>query len=443
MSYSGTQTPSDEDHSQLFRFYPNCNGEYESIGLPAGGVQQPLMYHVVLTTEPDSDGGVKTYAYKVPETWIDQSLQYFLYPPPGFNVNGSKPWDWGEISYKKRRFTEKSWVEYDVVDVLTETGSVPFTEALTQMEVAQVQVEEDLQQYTRISQIVNLSENEESDSGSSESFKDHSSGRQQKLKLVPQNLNKVRVMNNKVVNFEETILNASSLLEMSPMQPKRSDMDHIQPDAILSALRGIRGEGVTCEAVMKDNMEHFKKVVKSQVSLPILVPEEISVLNAALCDMELSICLCCVQIQNLRTLGSKDKIAKAFLITIFSRSLCSKVQWKKRGKDLRIGIGHLINLVAVFGVGINKVLEMHKQPQLAVSAVVCAVQNARRYHGYEYAKSVTAAACSSTQIDELDDEEECHSRADKEKNMAIDRRMLELNKAILEYNPPKGSYQQK
>jgi hypothetical protein len=60
------------------------------------------------------------------------------------------------------------------------------------MEVAQVQVKEDLQQYTRsskkrlasqlsdnegnpgISQIVNLSENEESDSGSSESSKDRS-----------------------------------------------------------------------------------------------------------------------------------------------------------------------------------------------------------------------------------------------------------------------------
>jgi hypothetical protein len=65
--------------------------------------------------------------------------------------------------------------------------------------------------------------------------------------------------------------------------------------------------------------------------------------------LALSSLQCCVQIQNLRTLGSKDKIAKAVLIAIFSRSLCSKVQWKKRGKDLRIGIGHLINLVAVFG----------------------------------------------------------------------------------------------
>jgi hypothetical protein len=44
---------------------------------------------------------------------------------------------------------------------------------------------------------------------------------------------------------------------------------------------------------MKDNMEHFKKVVKSQLSLPILVPEEVAVLNAALCDMELSISLVC------------------------------------------------------------------------------------------------------------------------------------------------------
>jgi hypothetical protein len=44
---------------------------------------------------------------------------------------------------------------------------------------------------------------------------------------------------------------------------------------------GIRWEGVTSEAVMK----------MKQLLLPILFPEEISVLNAAMCDMELSICL--------------------------------------------------------------------------------------------------------------------------------------------------------
>jgi hypothetical protein len=46
-------------------------------------------------------------------------------------------------------------------------------------------------------------------------------------------------------------------------------------------------------------------------------------------------------------------------------------------------------------------------------------------------------------IDELDDEEECHSRADKEKITAIDRRIVEQNKAIIEYNPLNGSNQQK
>ncbi len=40
-------------------------------------------------------------------------------------------------------------------------------------------------------------------------------------------------MNNKYVNFEGTIVSASGLLEMSPMQPKRSDMNHIQPGKVL------------------------------------------------------------------------------------------------------------------------------------------------------------------------------------------------------------------
>jgi hypothetical protein len=44
---------------------------------------------------------------------------------------------------------------------------------------------------------------------------------------------------------------------------------------------GFRWEGVTCEAVMK----------MKQLLVPILFPEEISVLNAAMCDMELFICL--------------------------------------------------------------------------------------------------------------------------------------------------------
>lgn len=148
--------------SQNFVCYPNWKGIYSDIGTPASALQAPLNYHVVLTTEPDADGGVQTFVYKVPETWMDVNLAYFLYPSPGFNVNGVKPWNWGDISFKKRRFPVTSYVEYDVVDLLTETGpgnsffkiffvlffslflsSVPNFDAIRQMEGAQVQVEQD------------------------------------------------------------------------------------------------------------------------------------------------------------------------------------------------------------------------------------------------------------------------------------------------------------
>jgi hypothetical protein len=54
---------------------------------------------------------------------MDVNLAYFLYPSPGFNVNGVKPWNWEDISLKKRRLPETTYVEYDVVDLLTETGA--------------------------------------------------------------------------------------------------------------------------------------------------------------------------------------------------------------------------------------------------------------------------------------------------------------------------------
>lgn len=131
----------------------------------------------------------------------------------------------------------------------------------------------------------------------------------------------------------------------------------------------MRNEKASCETVMKDNMEHFKEVVKSQLSLPILLPEEVAVLSTLLYVTwsfpslwyvllvkrklifvsNIIFLQCAVQIHNLRTLGSKNQIAKAVLLAVFSRSLCSKIQWKKRGKDLRFAFGHLINLNAVFG----------------------------------------------------------------------------------------------
>jgi|688.fasta_scaffold576651_2 hypothetical protein len=53
----------------------------------------------------------------------------------------------------------------------------------------------------------------------------------------------------------------------------------------------MRNDGLTYESVMKDNMDHFKKVLDSQLKLPIQNPEDLSVLNASLADIELSVCL--------------------------------------------------------------------------------------------------------------------------------------------------------
>jgi hypothetical protein len=53
----------------------------------------------------------------------------------------------------------------------------------------------------------------------------------------------------------------------------------------------MRNEGLTYESVIKDNIDHFKKVLDSQLKLPIQNPEDLSVLNAALADIELSVCL--------------------------------------------------------------------------------------------------------------------------------------------------------
>ncbi len=49
----------------------------------------------------------------------------------------------------------------------------------------------------------------------------------------------------------------------------------------------MRDEEASCQTVMKDTMEHFKEVVKSKLSFPILLSEEVAVLNTALCNMEL------------------------------------------------------------------------------------------------------------------------------------------------------------
>ena len=48
----------------------------------------------------------------------------------------------------------------------------------------------------------------------------------------------------------------------------------------------------------------------------------------------------------------KSTLAKSIMDYIFTRELCCKVQWKGRSgrsKDTRPGIGHLTNMLAIFG----------------------------------------------------------------------------------------------
>ena len=100
-------------------------GNYDFVGKP-GNLQDPLSFHVVLCTATRCDGGVTTIVYKVPATWVDESFQYFVHPPPDYTVNGLHPWDWGLISFKKRRYPETTWLEHNVADILTETSPSNF-----------------------------------------------------------------------------------------------------------------------------------------------------------------------------------------------------------------------------------------------------------------------------------------------------------------------------
>jgi len=124
---------------------------------------------------------------------------------------------------------------------------------------------------------------------------------------------------------------------------------------------------LTKEKVINDNYEHFRMVVHDNLSLPLTDPENVPVLNNALLDMKLSVSLvchpffkfiiirllifffqCCLQIRALRSLNSKDKIAKELMRRLFSDGLCRQITWKERKADRRQAYGHLVNIVAIF-----------------------------------------------------------------------------------------------
>ncbi|KAK4017316.1 hypothetical protein OUZ56_032263 [Daphnia magna] len=138
------------------------------------------------------------------------------------------------------------------------------------------------------------------------------------------------------------------------------------------------------------NIAYFRKTVEKNLDLPLKLVENVSALNNALIDIDLSVSLSAVLIEDLGHVTYESTLAKSIMDFIFTRELCCKVQWKGRsgrGRDTRPAIGHLTNMLAIFGVVMTNVLEQHKKP-IQISKVLECVQAARRVHQFNYHKSV-------------------------------------------------------
>jgi hypothetical protein len=95
-------------------------GTYPTIGLPPGSSSQELLFHVVSSDQTGPDGKSFELVSLVPKDWVDVDFKYFLHPHPDFNVNGLYTWEWLLINFKKRRYPELTFVEYDIMDLTTE-----------------------------------------------------------------------------------------------------------------------------------------------------------------------------------------------------------------------------------------------------------------------------------------------------------------------------------
>ncbi len=91
-----------------------------------------------------------------------------------------------------------------------------------------------------------------------------------------------------------------------------------------------------------------------------------------------------------------------------------------------------------FTVVINGILKIHNQVEL--TKLVAVVQNARKYHGYEYTRSTTTGAIGvvrNSTSDETEEEMDMEiQRADQNSLIAIDARIALLKDAIVNYHPP-------
>lgn len=131
-----------------------------------------------------------------------------------------------------------------------------------------------------------------------------------------------------------------------------------------------QGPTAVQDRIINENARHFESVLKANVTFPLKAPQQIEDLNESLNDPDLSVAMvirlhifgftsyyicnflyaqCGAFIMRLKSIVSRDQIAKSLIGTVFTKQLCCSVQWKKRGADKRPMIGHFVNLIAVFG----------------------------------------------------------------------------------------------
>nr|CAH0105855.1 unnamed protein product [Daphnia galeata] len=222
---------------------------------------------------------------------------------------------------------------------------------------------------------------------------------------------------------------ASESADLSDIQYKRKVIKLFEEVVAVmkKSNRGHQNIDFPIETAILQHFHHFEKVLTSNVKLPLQQYNEIEDLNSALANNDLSIAMCAFYSKILKTMSSRDQISKMLMSKLFTNTLCTKIQWKRRGNDKRPGFGHLTNLVAVMGVIINIVREINKLPKVDFKDLIVTIQTARRMLSFELKNKNTS------QMEVLEDEVVGNSKTDRQTQLAVDGRMAELYNAILHF----------
>ncbi|XP_046642432.1 uncharacterized protein LOC124327513 [Daphnia pulicaria] len=478
-------------------------GTYPTIGLPPGSSSQELLFHVVSSDQTGPDGKSFELVSLVPKDWVDVDFKYFLHPHPDFNVNGLYTWEWLLINFKKRRYPELTFVEYDIMDLTTECP-VPYEEAeneiskvLNTLQETQLGSNESLESWERppkelsfcsngdtsshaLMQLAKRMDNSKNLSRSfSASTPNNRPGSGSKpfpttcgnIAKKPRTIvskkgaaskgtdderNFTHSRNQSVISLDSEP-NASSNRKNSETRftgvtalEKRNSVSNgetgiavqnniptnTSDDAAWKAqvLQGINATNSLLkhlipskkfiETCLDKNMDHFRKTVDRNLSLPLNRLEDVMILNTALIDLDLSVSLCAVQITDLGHISYCSTLAKRIMDCLMTCEICTKMQWKTRTKDSRPGICPVVNILSIFRAVMTAVLEKHNKTT-SMAKIVFAVQEARRQHQCEYYKSLNMTPVNESEEESSSVKKKC------EKSQAI-LLMQQRTKAILQ-----------